>query len=559
MTQQTCQICLEQVDGVLTQLCRRSCPAVVCVACTKEFVKVQTQSVLQGLVVKLNCPICIRPINLVNWHERLLGNDDEILQFEERIRVACDVKCPSCHNMRTMLPDPRESMSPLKLPTSLARRTQELKTFCGRYCRHHLQIEELYLFIRDTFQQYSSQILETILPLIHDTERRAMLFLRWRRDEPFIKTPCCNADVCFSCHTAGHHIGQPCASLESSEDIAQCPECKLHFVKGDGCDSMNCFCGQYFSWQNERMVFQFKKVSPTSLSKLARVMKIGIPFYRYKTFVRRLGATEAFFNAHLQSAMDTDRMLDHWIEGNGVTMGMSIDQLVPLNPEVFSHLPLDEFPVAPEVTNYRCRYTWFKFDGVRSIFPALLPSSFYESHSYACFMFDDTNALRLLSLRFCPAYMDTWTNPNYAPLMKYFSTIFGGNGKEEDQLIDLGHIVISIQKQSGVIHLEFVDPRNPPVINGRLFSPYFENKYLREVVIPQCKRPEIRKSMDRVMNYLKDRMWQRRWKKVLVEIENDMIARDAEEFWKNHWANISKEDKEALDDEMNSIFDIGLE
>ncbi|OQR93047.1 hypothetical protein THRCLA_08563, partial [Thraustotheca clavata] len=343
--------------------------------CTKEFVKVQTQSVLQGLVVKLNCPICIQPINLVSWHERLLGNDDEILQFEERIRVSCAVTCPSCHDAETMLPDPRESMPPLKLPTSLARRIQELKTLCGRYCRHHLHIEELYLFIHDIFLQYSSHILETILPLIHDTERRAI------------------------CHTAGHHTGGPRASLESTEDIAQCPECKLHFVKSDGCDSMNCFCGQYFSWQNERM-----------------------------------------------------------------------------------------------------------------------------------------------SLRFYPAYMETWTNPNYAPLVKYFSTIFGGNGKEEDQLIDLGHIVISIQNQSGVIHLEFVDPRNTP------------NKYLREVVIPQCKRPEIRKAIRRVINYLKDLMWQRRWKKVLAEIESDMIARNAKEYWENHRANISKDDKEALDEEIKGIF-----
>ncbi|OQS06555.1 hypothetical protein THRCLA_20351 [Thraustotheca clavata] len=105
MTQQT-------FDGVLTQLCRRSCSAVVCVvctlhayklhrlqqtknvgtielrhfrtSCTKEFIKVQTQSVLQ-----LNCPICIQPINLVRWKD-ILGNEyEEIFQFQERIRNAC--------------------------------------------------------------------------------------------------------------------------------------------------------------------------------------------------------------------------------------------------------------------------------------------------------------------------------------------------------------------------------------------------------------------------------------------------------------------------------------
>ncbi|OQR83957.1 hypothetical protein THRCLA_10897, partial [Thraustotheca clavata] len=266
MAQQTCQICLEQVDDILTQLCRRTCPAAVCINCTREYIKVKTRSVLQGVVAKLNCPICIRPINLVRWHELLGDKDEEIFQFQERIRVACAVKCPWCSTMQTMLPSPHDSMPPIKLPASLARHIPQLKTLCGRYCRHHLSAQALYSFIRDTFQQYSSQILDTILPLIHDTERRAMLFLRWRRDEPFIKTPCCNADVCFSCHTAGHHTGQPCSSLESNEDIAQCPECKLHFVKSDGCDSMTCFCGQYFSWQNERMVFQFKKISPTSLS-----------------------------------------------------------------------------------------------------------------------------------------------------------------------------------------------------------------------------------------------------------------------------------------------------
>ncbi|OQS06565.1 hypothetical protein THRCLA_01403 [Thraustotheca clavata] len=291
--------------------------------------------------------------------------------------------------METILPDPRESMAPVKLPTSLARHIPELKTLCGRYCRHYRSTEEFYLFIRDTFQQHSFQILETILPLIHhDIERHAMLFLRWRRDKPFNKTPCCNVDVCFSCHTAGHYIGQPCESLELNEEMVQCPELQLLFVK--------------------------------------------------KAFVRRLGTTEAFFDAHARSAvLDPEQMLDQWIVGNGVVMGMRIQQLVPLNPEVFIDEPLRNFPVATEVTNYPARYTQHRIDEAANLFPALLPSAFYQNTSCVYFIFDDTNALRLIPLRFDPVYMVTWSEPDYAPLMKYFSTIFGGNDMDESQLIDL--------------------------------------------------------------------------------------------------------------------------
>ncbi|KDO20016.1 hypothetical protein SPRG_14164 [Saprolegnia parasitica CBS 223.65] len=551
----TCQVCFDEADAVVTQICRTACPAVLCTSCVEAFLNVQAESALYGVLAKLKCPICIRPTNLVRWRERL-GKAAKLLEpFETKVLSACDVKCPNCHNNSSMLPAQRDSVKPLTLPTHLAQQVPELQTRCGQYCRHRLSVDALYDYVCATFPGHDDVILTAMLPLIHDVERRATLFLRWRRDAPFIQSPCCKADLCFACKVGGHHLGQPCAPVEAIDDIAQCPSCKLHLVKGDGCDSMNCFCGMYFSWSSERMAFQFQCVRPEVLSKLRILVRRHKPRLCWSVVQRHLPGSEWFYRLHLaeHQRLASSNTLAPWLGGNGIELGMSMEALAALKPDLWT---ADDFfkdaPVAPEVLNFTCRYVWVSLDQVADLFPSLPPTATYDGGSYACFMFDATNALRLVSLRFYPQYMHQWKSPDSAPLLGYFSTLLGGTN--QDTLVDHGHTVVSVQDLEGMPHLEFVDVRAPPEINGRAFTPYLKDQRLRDVILPACKRPDVRRAMRAVQRHLRTAVWKRKWGYVMAEVEAADVAARAKVFWANYWATLPADDKDALIEDMNSVF-----
>ncbi|KAF0745371.1 hypothetical protein Ae201684P_011346 [Aphanomyces euteiches] len=108
----------------------------------------------------------------------------------------------------------------------------------------------------------NTDVMHRILPLIHDVERRASLCLRLMRDQPFIKTPCCTARVCFTCKTYGHHEGTPCSAMfVKKEAIAHCPGCNLTLAKGDGCNWVTCFCGYGFDWILTSMIYQWSQLT----------------------------------------------------------------------------------------------------------------------------------------------------------------------------------------------------------------------------------------------------------------------------------------------------------
>ncbi|OQR91177.1 hypothetical protein THRCLA_09079 [Thraustotheca clavata] len=180
------------------------------------------KSIIPGVTRPLKCPVCIKPTNLTKWKKLLGEYNKAIATFEMKITQACHVTCPKCHEMHSTLP-------PLSMakPHEIFKMNSQLCTLCCQYCRHRRSVNHI-----------------TNMFLIHFLIRRVALYLRWRREDPFICTLCCGANFCFSCKTSGHHIGEPCQAFEELEDIAQCPNCKLHVVKGDGCDIIFCFCGR---------------------------------------------------------------------------------------------------------------------------------------------------------------------------------------------------------------------------------------------------------------------------------------------------------------------------
>ena len=68
-------------------------------------------------------------------------------------------------------------------------------------------------------------------------------------------TACCKREHCFHCRTSGWHAGRTCAEAAAAraaagarDEIARCPACGVHIVKGDGCGAIACVCGARFDW-----------------------------------------------------------------------------------------------------------------------------------------------------------------------------------------------------------------------------------------------------------------------------------------------------------------------
>ncbi|KAF0695747.1 Aste57867_13458 [Aphanomyces stellatus] len=257
----SCQICLEAFDAsaLTTELCSPACPAAICTACLTQYVQVRTESTPAGVLATLDCPVCIHPISFLQWKAQCPAAAAVVDAFSRRIQTACDVLCPSCHNTNNVLP-PASSADVRNDQLMAADTTPALAALddlCRRFCAHQVSVDELTSYLH-THADLS--IIQDIVPRIDDDERRATLFLRGvLRPHPFVRTTCCNAALCFTCKTSGHHDGISChARWETTDhDMAQCPSCHLTLVKGDGCNDMTCFCGARFQWLEAVRVFRF--------------------------------------------------------------------------------------------------------------------------------------------------------------------------------------------------------------------------------------------------------------------------------------------------------------
>ncbi|KAG9405829.1 hypothetical protein AC1031_003749 [Aphanomyces cochlioides] len=284
-----CQICFDSIDqqSIATKLCGPSCRAAVCHGCLHDYIRVQTESLPTGVLAKLNCPICIRPANLMRWKARCPSLSVEVDAFAERVRASCNILCPSCHYPCNVLPHATPETKKIKMKTHFIDKIPLLRQRCHEFCRHETTLDDLCQFVRRTFPAYYDGLMKRVVPLIHDTERRAALFLRLTREQPFIRSSCCKAQICFTCKASGHHEGVPCQDrLADVEDIAACPQCSLTLVKGDGCSWVTCFCGYGFSWPNEveryRFVLRWNHIPPRFVDALAAVFRPFLYFRRLR-------------------------------------------------------------------------------------------------------------------------------------------------------------------------------------------------------------------------------------------------------------------------------------
>ncbi|KAG9405825.1 hypothetical protein AC1031_003745 [Aphanomyces cochlioides] len=275
----SCQICFEDVDrqNIATEICGSSCRASVCTTCLQDYIRVQTESVPMGVLAKLKCPICIRPANLLRWKERCVQATEMIDTFAERVGASCNVLCPNCHSPSNVLPRPLERDQTNTDDSSdahLLEKLSALEEARQLFCHHEIPVDTLCDIVGDRFPDYYTELTERLVPLITDTERRATLFLRLTRAQPFIQSSCCKADICFNCKTKGHHFDTSCeAMVTTKEDVSACPSCHLTLVKGDGCDWVTCFCGFGFYWTWQLRSYRWSQVPRRSIDALTALVR----------------------------------------------------------------------------------------------------------------------------------------------------------------------------------------------------------------------------------------------------------------------------------------------
>ncbi|EQC40061.1 hypothetical protein SDRG_02716, partial [Saprolegnia diclina VS20] len=323
-----CDVCMDDVDctSLVARICRVDCPARLCPTCIAGFLDVRARDAIFGVLTKLPCPVCVTPMSTVRFQLQLdaLFNDasssaldetrtessveahdpesdaaaswiaakqaakasivESLALYDRKVAGACTMKCPSCHSDHSQLPTP--SSDPLELPAALEMHLPALLDAHQRFCEHEASVADLVAFVDTTFSgQDAIDVKRKLLRCTADKERQGALFLRLVQHNPFIQTLCCSVDVCFACQTAGHHHGSECVAgaLSRVHDIVACPSCALPLVKGDGCDSVNCFCGAAFNWP--KAVLEAKMRQLTTRHE-ASISALVVAVRRYQTRAR---------------------------------------------------------------------------------------------------------------------------------------------------------------------------------------------------------------------------------------------------------------------------------
>jgi hypothetical protein len=173
-------------------------------------------------------------------------------------------RCSSCHSTNSLDVGFEEEscvnvsqFAEIVIASSFASYQQDM----ALYCSGELNADTFYQFVItkhftklsvDTNEEAWKVFLH-ILKSIPDTERRVNLHLRYIRDRPRVTTVCCSTAHCFRCTTVAHDEIS-CLENEDNTDnsIVHCPACNISLVKGDGCDSVTCVCGEYFEWEFEK-------------------------------------------------------------------------------------------------------------------------------------------------------------------------------------------------------------------------------------------------------------------------------------------------------------------
>ena len=275
--ERACQICYDVTAVQIQKICSRECPSVVCSNCLVRSFDITLKDSFHGMLPKLKCPICLNGINEIRWSNLIQIDISTSFQcrLKERVNSMCEIRCPDCDETKSLLPDAKDGVEKFAIEKD---KIPELRRLCFQYCNHNLSPSILY----DHIMTHGEALLNRVLQLIEDQERRAFLFLYHLYKHPKTFTVCCRHPVCFSCKFSGHHLGVPCETysegmideFQSMNTIVNCPSCNIQLVKGDGCDSLRCVCGTIRKNTTSRKGLPLPQVAQSTSQKLEFCIKI---------------------------------------------------------------------------------------------------------------------------------------------------------------------------------------------------------------------------------------------------------------------------------------------
>ncbi|KAF0736660.1 hypothetical protein Ae201684P_001640 [Aphanomyces euteiches] len=300
-----CQACFEmfQLNEGMTEICSDTCPAIMCTTCMSSYLTVCAESAPRGILSRLNCPICIRPVNMHRLQRKSSGIFDALDLFRTRVEGACEMLCPECHESCNLLEESPTYSNALEgltngpdtWPNEVRNEAMDdlptVYELCQRYLTNDMTVDTFFgELVKTAFVgPFVGKVSRLLMSYIYDAERRVSLFLALMKHDPFEHTPCCSRPVCFTCKRDGHHHGEQCqAYLPSVEDMAQCSSCDLVLVKGDGCSSITCFCGNQFEWEPAVQAYRLKILTTEALTTKRSVWQRVLFYLRGQACRRRL-------------------------------------------------------------------------------------------------------------------------------------------------------------------------------------------------------------------------------------------------------------------------------
>ncbi|RHY26035.1 hypothetical protein DYB32_007919 [Aphanomyces invadans] len=306
-----CQVCFDSVpsEDAMAQICHESCNGAMCMHCMSSYLKSCAGSAPRGILSRMKCPLCIRPLNLLRVIKAIQHTGEsaavaqQVLSFRYRVEGSCELLCPECHDPSNLLPstptadaaiDDKNQWNdwPDELLECHAEHVDTLVSACYRYCNHDLPATPfLELLQRIPGITSSVDFAQKLMRFVFDPERRVSLFLAMSKWNPYQTTLCCSADVCFDCKQQGHHEDSFCnANPPDMEEMAQCPQCHLVLVKGDGCSTITCYCGTIFEWDVQVAWYELKVRTVAVLASHCPAFKSVLVFLKHR--VRRRNYSE---------------------------------------------------------------------------------------------------------------------------------------------------------------------------------------------------------------------------------------------------------------------------
>ena len=243
--------------------------SVSCVVCLQSYLENLISGGFRGYCPPIKCPAPHKKedqhlIPFDKW--KFYVKSELVNGYYQMAASTLEILCGNCHNSGTTLVaftkraanEALESLSQYFEPES----EYNVPSLLGDLSTHDVGLitsDELYTRLMLTFPMLSScedesawRLMEKVLTLIENPERRASIQLRHYKSRPRVKTSCCGFSHCWSCKTRVHE--GTCKQFSSKLDnyIVPCPQCGVSLTKGDGCNTVDCFCGFSFNWASQK-------------------------------------------------------------------------------------------------------------------------------------------------------------------------------------------------------------------------------------------------------------------------------------------------------------------